>query len=348
MIRASGADIVGIEEGEHNAGVIAAGARLVRERADPGDLALPDRRPAGRRRRRTSGSRSLPGRFVAIGERPPAVGPVRAVRDPRRRHPRRGAGAGASTRLPAIQDQLAALPALAAAGMPTFLTGDFNSPSHLDWTAAVSAVRPEVPYPVDWPVSQALADAGFQDSYREIHPDPVAVPGFTWTPGGPESDPREVHDRIDWVLASGPATAIASTVVGEAGGPDVGIGVSTHGRPTTAGSCRRSVVRPAIPEPFVAVTLGASSPARRSTCTTDGGRDRPAHRDRPAGAGRRGGRREPAGRAARLRATEPRRSRRRRWRRARTRRSSSAGGAVLSRSPFWLYPARDADDRQTT
>ena len=129
-----------------------------------------------------------------------------------------------STRLPAIQQQIAVLPELAAAGIPVFLPGDFNSPSHLDWTPAVAAVRDEVPFAFDWPVSRAYADAGFRDSYREAHPDPVAVPGFTWTPGGVEAVPNDVHDRIDWVLVSGPASTLASEIVGEQGGPDVDIG----------------------------------------------------------------------------------------------------------------------------
>jgi hypothetical protein len=133
-----------------------------------------------------------------------------------------------SLRLPAIREQLRLLPGLAAAGIPAFLMGDFNSPSHLDWTEAVAAVRDVVRYPFVWPVSAALAKAGLRDSYREIHPDPVAVPGFTWTPGGPESVPDEVHDRIDWVLAAGPATAIDSLIVGEAGGPDVAIALDPY------------------------------------------------------------------------------------------------------------------------
>jgi endonuclease/exonuclease/phosphatase family metal-dependent hydrolase len=129
-----------------------------------------------------------------------------------------------TTRLPAIQRELDVLPDLADAGIPVFLTGDFNSPSHLDWTPAVDAVREEVRYPVTWPVSAALADAGFRDSYREIHPDPVAVPGFTWTPPGTlESVPDEVNDRIDWVLVQGPAETLATKLMGEAGGPDVDI-----------------------------------------------------------------------------------------------------------------------------
>jgi endonuclease/exonuclease/phosphatase family metal-dependent hydrolase len=133
-----------------------------------------------------------------------------------------------AVRLPAIQEQLAVLPALAAQGIPVFVPGDFNSPSHLDWTPAVAAVRPDVPFAFDWPVSRAYADAGFRDSYREAHPDPVAVPGLTWTPGGLESVANEVHDRIDWVLVAGPAATLTSEIVGERGGPDVDIGLRPY------------------------------------------------------------------------------------------------------------------------
>jgi endonuclease/exonuclease/phosphatase family metal-dependent hydrolase len=130
-----------------------------------------------------------------------------------------------TTRLPWIREQLRVLPKLADQGIPVVLTGDFNSPSHLDWTQHVAAVRPDVPFSFRWPVSAALAKAGFVDSYREAHPDPVQTPGFTWTPGGPETDPQEVFDRIDWVLHAGPATTIESLLIGENGGPDVDLGV---------------------------------------------------------------------------------------------------------------------------
>jgi hypothetical protein len=129
-------------------------------------------------------------------------------------------------RMPGIQHNLRVLPQLASMGIPVLMTGDFNSPSYLDWTADVAAVRSDVRYPVDWPVSQALADNGFRDSYREIHPDPVLNPGFTWTPFSPEEvkpNKNEVHDRIDWVLSAGPVVATDSQLMGEAGNPDVNI-----------------------------------------------------------------------------------------------------------------------------
>jgi hypothetical protein len=128
-------------------------------------------------------------------------------------------------RVPDIQDELQTLPPLSGRGIPVFLTGDFNTPSHLDWTQAVADARADVPFPVQWPVSKALVNAGFKDSFRVVHPDPLAKPGFTWTPGSPEGEKVEVHDRIDWVLSMGSATAIASKVVGEGGNVNTDIAV---------------------------------------------------------------------------------------------------------------------------
>lgn len=169
----------------------------------------------------------LPGRIVAVANTHlPATpyGPD-AVRD--------GESAEAvlqmevDTRLSSVEPFAAALGELAKQGVPVFLTGDFNSPSHLDWTDAVTKTRPAVRYALAWPVTKALADAGLRDSYREAYPDPVARPGLTWTPGYPypRVKPTETHDRIDLVFAGGDATTLKSELVGEPGGPDIDIAV---------------------------------------------------------------------------------------------------------------------------
>ncbi len=132
------------------------------------------------------------------------------------------------TRMPDIAPYIAALPPVAASGVPVFIGGDFNAPSHLDWTAAAVSARPQLRFPLEWPVSKALADAGFRDSYREMHPDPVANPGITWTSGYPvpHRDANEMIDRIDQIYALGNSTTIASKIIGEAGGPDIDIGIT--------------------------------------------------------------------------------------------------------------------------
>jgi len=121
-----------------------------------------------------------------------------------------------NTRVRQIEKHLAQLQPLLDAGVPTFFTGDFNSPSHRDWTQPAVAAR-GLPYPIRWPVSVAMEEGGFVDSYRTVHPDPVADPGFTWTPGYPTPyvTPSEVLDRIDYVWAAGSAVPTDSRVVGE-------------------------------------------------------------------------------------------------------------------------------------
>jgi len=121
-----------------------------------------------------------------------------------------------NTRVRRIGQHLEALRPVLEAGIPTFFTGDFNTPSYRDWTLAAVEAR-DLPFPVRWPVSLAMEAAGFRDSYREVYPDPVTHPGFTWTPGYPAPFVYEwdVFDRIDFVWAAGAAAALDSRIVGE-------------------------------------------------------------------------------------------------------------------------------------
>lgn len=98
---------------------------------------------------------------------------------------------------------------------PAVITGDFNEPSHLDWTQA-AAEAGQHPIKVEWPGSKTLEKAGFKDSYREIHPDPITHPGNTWTPNSKPDDPNDKHDRIDFVMYRGEGLKLVSSqVVGE-------------------------------------------------------------------------------------------------------------------------------------
>jgi len=97
-----------------------------------------------------------------------------------------------------------------------FITGDFNEPSVLDWTEPVFRAR-RCPIVVPWPTTAAVEDAGFADAYRRIHPDPVQRPGYTWTPITAESDPKDRHDRIDFVFVNSGVKVMAAEIVGERG-----------------------------------------------------------------------------------------------------------------------------------
>jgi imidazolonepropionase-like amidohydrolase/endonuclease/exonuclease/phosphatase family metal-dependent hydrolase len=130
-------------------------------------------------------------------------------------------------RLPAIEPVLRALAPLE--GFPAFLVGDLNSPSRSDWTAATVGRRPHLRAPVAWPVSAAVEQAGFVDSYRAVHPDPAQSPGLTWWARRPpvgDDFSRDPEDRIDFVYAAGPAKALQSEIVGEPGFPGVDLPVT--------------------------------------------------------------------------------------------------------------------------
>jgi endonuclease/exonuclease/phosphatase family metal-dependent hydrolase len=224
VIRVSGADVVGVQEAERNTSKLArlVGGWYASPRAhvisrypilDPphshGDYVFIEPRP---------------GQVVAMANThlpSTPYGPYKAQKGWSRQQV---LGLERGLRLPAINKTIDALKPVAEKGIPVVLTGDFNSPSFLDWTPAAAKHRPLVPYSVKWPASKALADAGFTDSYREVYPNPVKHPGFTWSPGGPETRHHDFPDRIDWVLHAGPATAISSEVVGENGNPNVDLG----------------------------------------------------------------------------------------------------------------------------
>ncbi|WP_165068877.1 endonuclease/exonuclease/phosphatase family protein [Paludisphaera rhizosphaerae] len=117
-----------------------------------------------------------------------------------------------------VAEMLAEVKAVAAEKLPVVLTGDFNEPSHRDWTEA--AARAELcPLKVEWPSTGAVENAGFVDAYRSVHPDPVASRGLTWTPTTKPGDPKDKHDRIDFVFVGGlerPGAAVkAVRIIGE-------------------------------------------------------------------------------------------------------------------------------------
>lgn len=97
----------------------------------------------------------------------------------------------------------AVMPAMAANltnadRVPVILTGDFNAPSHLDWTPAAAANHGGISG-VAWPASTAVENAGMLDSFRVVNPDPVLHPSNTWSP----LFLGDAQDRIDFVYYKG-------------------------------------------------------------------------------------------------------------------------------------------------
>lgn len=75
--------------------------------------------------------------------------------------------------------------------LPLLVGGDWNSPSHLDYTESTKDRHRGLVIP--FPSSLAFEKAGFTDTFRTVYPDPVKNEGNTWSPlsmKGPQ-------DRID-------------------------------------------------------------------------------------------------------------------------------------------------------
>jgi len=199
-----------------------------------------------------------PGRVVAIGNVHLPAGPYSPNLT------RRGAPRSQileierRVRVPAVTPSVLALSELAAQNIPVFLTGDFNSPSLHDWTPETVGLRPQITYPVHWPVSAFVESSGFVDSWHEAHPDPVTDPGLTWPSERPDVDggwnpgPHAPQDRIDYVYAAGPAQTLQSELMGEPGGPGVTLSVDPWGTDHRAVVSTFSVT-PGTPPTFVAV-----------------------------------------------------------------------------------------------
>jgi exonuclease III len=130
--------------------------------------------------------------------------------------------AAAETRIPSIESVLEEVADVTSDGIPVFLTGDFNEPSFLDWTAQTAASNLHFGKIVEWPVSKAITQSGFIDSYRSKFSNPADFPGITWTTVETEN---EVYDRIDMIYHTA-NTKYEIKDVRLVGGPDDSAGIT--------------------------------------------------------------------------------------------------------------------------
>lgn len=94
------------------------------------------------------------------------------------------------------------------AEVPVILAGDFNEPSHLDWTESMRSAH--CGHAVEWELSKEMEAFGFSDLYRIVHQNPQTHPGVTWSTvqkfgDGNEIDEKtpEPQDRIDFIFFMG-------------------------------------------------------------------------------------------------------------------------------------------------
>lgn len=87
--------------------------------------------------------------------------------------------------------------------IPVIMGGDFNGHSHLDWTEATRNKYNHGGAVVNWTVSKEMEQAGFKDSFRELHPDPAKELGVTWLYAADSVETPNRQDRIDFIYYQG-------------------------------------------------------------------------------------------------------------------------------------------------
>lgn len=108
-----------------------------------------------------------------------------------------------------------------ANGYRVIVGGDFNEPSHLDWIEKNKDLYDHNGFVVPWTVTTLLEEAGFIDSYRQIYPNPLTHPGFTFPSDNlakatekltwaPKADER---DRIDFIFYKGKGLSAKKAVI---------------------------------------------------------------------------------------------------------------------------------------
>lgn len=85
-----------------------------------------------------------------------------------------------------------------ADGTLVVLGGDFNEPSHLDWTRETKDLYDHNGMIIPWTVPLLLDNAGFVDAYRTKYPDVLNYPGFTF----PADNPLIEVNRLTWAPKS--------------------------------------------------------------------------------------------------------------------------------------------------
>ncbi len=158
-----------------------------------------------------------------------------------------------------LQPSLDAAAELMRDGIPVVLLGDFNAPSHHDWTTAAVGLRPHVTAAVTWPTSRAVEDVGLVDAYRAVYPDPVTHPGLTWPAARPHVEgynpAADGHpaDRIDFLHVSPDVVVDDVQIVGEGESPFSDVSFTPW--PTDhRGLLATLQVAPASPAPVVSVS----------------------------------------------------------------------------------------------
>lgn len=97
--------------------------------------------------------------------------------------------------------------------VPIIMGGDFNSHSHLDWVESTKDQYNHGQAVVEWAISKAMEDAGFEDTFRQARPDPLKDIGTTWLGVRDESGKLSYtrRDRIDYLYSQGKSLSVKAS-----------------------------------------------------------------------------------------------------------------------------------------
>jgi len=79
-------------------------------------------------------------------------------------------------------------------GSIVIIGGDFNEPSHQDWTRETKDLYDHNGLIIPWTVTLLLDNAGYMDAYRTKYPNVLTHPGFTF----PASNPQVEVSKLTW------------------------------------------------------------------------------------------------------------------------------------------------------
>ena len=99
-----------------------------------------------------------------------------------------------SKRLDAVKEIISDAEQDIEKGHLIIIGGDFNEPSHLDWTSRTRNLWDHNDAIVEWDCSKLLYEQGYKDAYREYFPDEVNYPGFTF----PSDNPDVPISKLTW------------------------------------------------------------------------------------------------------------------------------------------------------
>lgn len=96
---------------------------------------------------------------------------------------------------------------------PIIAAGDFNEPSHHDWTE-ITTNEGLTPFPMIFPTSYVFENKlGFLDSYRYLHKNPIKFPGITWPAKTELIKYPHREDRIDFIFVKNMQPPMKSKVI---------------------------------------------------------------------------------------------------------------------------------------